>query len=77
MNEKTYKDPRVIALLNEEFIPVKLNRDDPANKEIMHQYRIYGQPVEMVITPHGEVIWGHTGYIDAAELYSYLMSALS
>jgi thioredoxin 1 len=77
MNEKTYKDPLVVALLNEKFVAVKLNRNDPANKEIIRQYRIYGQPVEMVITPDGEVIWGHTGYIDAEELYSYLMSALS
>lgn len=72
MNEETYTDPRIITMLTEEFIPVKINRDDPANKDIITKYSIYAQPMELVLSIDGEVIWGHRGYLDADELYHYL-----
>jgi thioredoxin 1 len=72
MHEETYTDPRIIKMLAEDFVPVKINREDPANKHIITKYNIYAQPIELVISADGEVIWGHRGYIDADELYYYL-----
>jgi thioredoxin 1 len=77
MDEGTYTDPRTITLLTEEVVPVKLNKDDPENRDITAHYKIFGQPVQIVVTPDGEIVWGHHGYIDADELYFSLMSLLS
>ncbi len=77
MDENTYTDPRIVSLLTEEFVPVKLNREHPDNADIVKQYKIYGQPTEMVLAPDGKVIWGHRGFLDADELYFYLTSILS
>ncbi len=77
MDEKTYKDPRIIKLLTEDFVPVKLNREYPENEEIWKKYRVYVQPVELVVDAQGEAVWGYQGYLDAGELYFYLTSILS
>jgi len=77
MDEETYTDPRIVNLLTEEFIPVKLNREHPENVDIVKQYKIYGQPVEVVVDSDGTLLWSHRGYMDAGELYLYLMSILS
>jgi len=77
MDEGTYTDSRIITLLAEEYIPVKLNKDYPENAEVVKQYKIYGQPVEVVLTPDGELIWSHRGYLGADELYFYLTTILS
>lgn len=77
MDEGTYTDPRIITLLTESFVPVKLDKDNPENKDIITHYSISGQPVEIVITPDGDILWGHRGYLDADELFFYLTSLLS
>jgi thiol:disulfide interchange protein DsbD len=77
MDEETYTDPRIVNLLTEEFIPVKFNREHPENVDIVKQYKIYGQPVEVVVDSDGTLLWSHRGYMDASELYLYLMSILS
>jgi thioredoxin 1 len=77
MDKDTYPDPRIITLLTEEFVAVKLNREHPQNKDIIKRYNIYVQPTEVVLAPDGELIWGHRGYLDADELYFYLTSILS
>jgi thioredoxin 1 len=77
MDEETYTDPRIIKLLTEDFVAVKLNREDPKNQDIVSKYRIFGQPVEIVITPEGDAVWGHQGFLDAPELYYYLTTILS
>ena len=74
MDEKTYTDPRIVTLLTEAFIPVKLDKDNPDIKDIISRYRISGQPVEIVITSDGELQWGHRGYLGPDELYFYLTS---
>ena len=77
MDEETYTDSRIITLLSEEFVPVKLNRERRENADIVKKYNVYGQPIQLVLTPDGEVVWGHRGYVDADELYYYLKSILS
>lgn len=74
MYDEAYKDPRIVQLLTDKFIPVQLNRESPENAEIVKKYKIYGQPVEMVINADGEVIWGYKGYLSADELYFFLKS---
>ncbi|MBU7042762.1 MAG: DUF255 domain-containing protein [Theionarchaea archaeon] len=76
MNEITYTDPRIIKMLTDDFIPVKLNKDYGENADIVAQYKVYGQPYEIVITPQGELIWSHRGYINPEMLYLFLTSLL-
>ena len=76
MNEITYTDPRIIKLLTDDFIAVKLNKDYGENADIVAQYKVYGQPYEIVITPQGELMWSHRGYINPEVLYLFLLSLL-
>lgn len=76
MDRNTYTDPRIINVLTESFVPVKLNRERLENADVVKKYKVYVQPVEMVLTPAGDVVWSRRGYIDADELYFYLMSIL-
>jgi len=76
MNEITYTDPRIIKLLTYDLIAVKLNKDYGENADIVAQYKVYGQPYEIVITPQGELIWSHRGYINPEVLYLFLTSLL-
>ncbi|MBU7013245.1 MAG: DUF255 domain-containing protein [Theionarchaea archaeon] len=77
MDEETYSEIRIIKLLTEDFVAVRLNREDPENEDIVSLYRIFGQPVEIVINAQGEIVWTHQGFLDAPELYYYLTTILS
>jgi thiol:disulfide interchange protein DsbD len=76
MDDITYTDPRIIKLLTDDFIPVKLNKEHAENADIINTYRVYGQPYEIVITPQGELVWSHRGYINPEALYLFLISLL-
>ncbi len=76
LDEETYTDPRIIKLLTEEYVAVKINKGYPENEDIVKQYKIYVQPVEIVVSPDGTLLWRFQGYLDADDLYSYLTSLL-
>lgn len=65
LDATTFRDARVVKLLNERFVPVKLN----GNKEqrITAALRIDGFPTLVIATPEGKVVGRHSGYVDAAQ----------
>jgi thiol:disulfide interchange protein DsbD len=77
MDENAYKDPRIITLLTEDYISVKVNRQYPENAYISSRYKVYVQPVQVVVNPEGEMLWKHIGYLDTEELFAYLTTLLS
>lgn len=52
MDETTYVDPAVVALLNAEFIPVRVDTDQ--RPDIASRYRHGGWPTTSVLLPSGE-----------------------
>jgi thiol-disulfide isomerase/thioredoxin len=76
MDEETYTDPRIIGLLTEKYVAVKIDKENPENKDVVMQYKILAQPEEIVVTPDGTLLWSFRGFLDADDLYTHLTSLL-
>jgi len=58
MEETTYSDPEVIAMVNSEFVPVYVDSD--LRPDVNDRYNQGGWPSVAVLTPEGEVLRGGT-----------------
>ncbi len=70
MQKKTFKDPGVIAALNENFIPIKVNVD--REKETSAMFRIQLLPDNWFIAENTEIIGHRPGYIPPEQLKDIL-----
>ena len=73
MDETTYSDPRVIELINREFIPIRVDSD--MRPDIDALYNQGGWPSTVLLTPDGEVLTGGT-YIPPERMISMLKNTL-
>jgi uncharacterized protein YyaL (SSP411 family) len=64
MDETTYSDPALIQLLNEHFIPIRVDADQYPH--VQERYITAGWPTNAFLTPTGEVLWSGT-YIEAQQ----------
>jgi len=71
MEETTYKDPRVVELLNTGFVPVYVDSDK--RPDINDRYNQGGWPSVAILTPKGRVLAGRTT-ISADELLVLLQT---
>ena len=58
MDETSYSDPEVISLINELFIPIRVDNDQ--RPDINARYNMGGWPTTAFLTPNGDVISGAT-----------------
>ena len=70
MEKKTFKDPGVIAALNKNYIPVKVNVDK--SKKIAEIFKIRLLPDTWFIAKNNEVIGHRPGYIEPGQLKALL-----
>ncbi len=61
MDQKTFQDKEVIAYLNQNFIPVRVDSDK--NRKVSREYNVQGLPVSWFISEDGENIGSQPGYI--------------
>jgi thioredoxin-related protein len=61
MEKNTFKDPGVIASLNENFIPIKVNTD--REQETATIFRVRALPDNWFIAEDGEIIGHQPGFI--------------
>jgi thioredoxin-related protein len=73
LDATTFRDPRVARLLNERFIPVKID----ANKEarLTAALAIESYPTLIIATSEGKVVGRHPGYADVNEMLTFLSKA--
>ena len=62
MDRETFSNSDVVAYMNENFIPIKLNSD--IEKQLSKEYRVSGLPTTWFIDKDGEKIQGLPGYLD-------------
>jgi len=74
MDETTYSDDIIIGLINEKFIPVRVDTD--MRPDIDSLYNQGGWPSTVILTPGGEVLDGGN-YIPAGEMKERLDRAFS
>ncbi|MEJ2281818.1 MAG: DUF255 domain-containing protein, partial [Candidatus Bathyarchaeota archaeon] len=58
MDETTYSNKEVVEHINENFIPIRVNRD--RRPDIDKRYNMGGWPSTVFLTPEGEILTGGT-----------------
>ncbi|HEY8784866.1 MAG TPA: DUF255 domain-containing protein [Candidatus Limnocylindria bacterium] len=84
MDETSYSDPEVIRLINERYVPIRVDNDE--RPDVNRRYNMGGWPTTAFLTPDGEIVHGGTyvppdamrGYLaQVAELWSTQRSDLA
>ena len=65
MDEEAFSTPAVIAMLNDSFVPVRVDAD--RYPHVQDRYITGGWPTNAFLTPTGEVLWAGT-YVEVPEL---------
>ncbi len=73
LDATTFRDPKIVKLLNEQFIPVKID----ANKHprLTEALNVESFPTLVLATPEGKVVGRHVGYAEVAQLTGLLGKA--
>lgn len=69
MDSTTYREPKVVQAVNQDFVPVKVDND--RRPDINERYNQGGWPTTVFLTPEGEVIAGGT-YIPPGQMVEVL-----
>ena len=83
MDATTYKDPKVVAALKENFVLVRLNAESAkaltykaaatTERDLSHEvFGVTGYPTTVFLKPDGEIIGMQPGYLDGPTLHSLL-----
>lgn len=60
MDEETYTDPSVSSLINNNFVPLKVNSD--TNRALSGKYKVTGLPTVIIMDANGTEVGRITGY---------------
>jgi uncharacterized protein len=71
MDETSYSDPDVIRLINERYVPIRVDNDE--RPDVNRRYNMGGWPTTAFLTPDGEIVHGGT-YVPPDAMRSYLGS---
>jgi uncharacterized protein len=74
MDETTYRDPAVVRLIGERFLPVKVDQD--ARPDLANRYEDYGWPATVVFDGTGAEIVKFQGYIPPERMASMLQGVI-
>jgi uncharacterized protein YyaL (SSP411 family) len=58
MDESTYSDQRVIELVNEQYVPIRVDND--VRPDVNQRYNMGGWPTTAFLTPQGDILTGAT-----------------
>jgi uncharacterized protein len=72
MDETTYRDPRVVALMGAHYVAVRVDQD--SRPDLANRYEDYGWPATIVFAADGSEIVRRRGYLDPAQMASMLQA---
>lgn len=70
LKQTTFKDQKVQAYLDENFISISVNTDD--NQTLSRSWQVTGLPTMWFLTPEGERISSLPGYVDGPQFLKVL-----
>lgn len=70
MEETTYRDPRVGALVRDRFVAIRVDID--SRPDLAERYGSYGWPATIVLSPDAEELGKFRGFLPAEELLQQL-----
>ncbi|CAN5442077.1 hypothetical protein BH10CYA1_BH10CYA1_44120 [soil metagenome] len=68
MDAQTYSDPRVLNLIKENFVAVKVDADDDQGQAFSKKHNIYLLPTLIILDADGKIIDRMSGFASAKEL---------
>ena len=74
MEEITYRDPKVIALITSKYIPVRVDQD--SRPDLSNRYEDYGWPATIVFNTDGSEIVKRQGYMPPKPMASMLQAII-
>ena len=74
MAETTYRDPAVVALMNERYLAVRVDQD--ARPDLASRYEDYGWPATVIYAPDGVEVVKKQGYIAPADMTRLLRAVI-
>jgi len=74
MDETTYRDPRVVALIGASCVAVKVDQD--SRPDLANRYEDYGWPATIVFAADGSEIVRRRGYLTPAQMASMLQAVI-
>jgi len=75
MDATTYKDPRVIMLLQDRFVTIKVDQD--SRPDLASRYEDYGWPATVIYAPDGTEIVKKQGYIEPNGMVRLLIAVMA
>jgi len=75
MDETTYRNPQVIALMRSKYIAVRVDQD--SRPDLSNRYEDYGWPATVVFAADGSEIVKRQGYIEPKEMISLLKAIIA
>jgi hypothetical protein len=72
MEETTYADPEVVALIRERYLPVRVDQD--ANPDLANRYGPWGWPATIIFSAQGEELAKMRGYLPPERMASLLQA---
>jgi thioredoxin-like negative regulator of GroEL len=83
LEEKVFTNAEVIKLINDQFIPVRLQdrqkedgKNSPVVASLESRYRVFGFPTLIVALPNGELISQNVGVPSSFDVHTWLLNAL-
>ena len=70
MEETTYRDARVVALISEHFVPIQVDQD--SRPDLSNRYEDYGWPATIIFDATGRELVKFAGYVPPARMASLL-----
>jgi hypothetical protein len=74
MEETTYRDPQVVALVHARYVPVRVDQD--ARPDLSNRYEDYGWPATIIFDADGVELVKFSGYIPPARMASLLQGVI-
>lgn len=74
MEETTYRDPKVVALLKSKFVTVRVDQD--ANPDLSNRYGDWGWPATIIFTAEGQELVKRRGYLAPDEMAELLQAVI-
>ena len=74
MEETTYRDPKVVALLKSKFTTVRVDQD--ANPDLSNRYGDWGWPATIIFAANGQELVKRRGYLAPDEMAELLQAVI-
>ena len=74
MEQTTYADPKIAALIGAKYIPVRVDQD--ANPDLASRYGDWGWPATIIFAPDGTELAKMRGYVEPERMVALLQAVI-